>query len=101
MPQAPNTATDGDSLHAYISLPDMEDHPRCPLRLVRGNTKSNGSYKLHYITPDLIAIGCSKLADPNNYTPIETGWDYNNIDFAETKECWHCAKHTHEYHSNG
>jgi hypothetical protein len=46
-------------------LPDINDHPGGPLRVVRGTTRTNGAFKLHYVLPNLCTIGFGKIAHPD------------------------------------
>ena len=68
--------TQDETLTAYLATPEMEDHHRGAFTLIRGNTKTGGFYKLHYITPNYTTVGCSKVAHTARYTPIETAEDY-------------------------
>ena len=54
--------------------------------MVRGNSKLKGTYKLHYTMPNMITIGCNRVAHANRYAPVDTAWDYSLLDFGTTED---------------
>jgi hypothetical protein len=73
-------------------LPDIISHPRGPLSVYRGTTRTNGTFRLHYVLPNLCTIGCGKFAFPAKYMHIESKLDYSVLQ--DTQECGLCGKHS-------
>jgi hypothetical protein len=73
-------------------LPDIYDHPRGPLSVVRGTTRTSSTFRLHYVLPNLCTIGCGKFAFPTKYLNIETQLDYSVLQ--DTQECGLCGRHS-------
>ena len=59
--------------------------------MAQGTKRSNGYYRLHFVTPDLRTIGCKKIAHPSNYIWVDEALDYAIL--RDTKECHWCGKH--------
>ena len=78
---------------AYPAIPDISDHPKGPLTPMVGTTQAGErTYKLHYATPNLISIGCSRLLDPQKYSQIRDGLECALQ--LTTTECSFCSKHS-------
>jgi hypothetical protein len=71
-------------------LPDIYAHPKGPLSVVRGTTRTNGTFRLHYVLPNLCTIGCGKFAFPAKYLKIDTQLDYSVLQ--DTQECGLCGR---------
>ena len=72
-------------------LPDINNHPRGPLSVRRGTTRTGGTFRLHYVLPNLCTIGCRKIAYPAKYMIISSQLDYSVLQ--DTQECGLCGKH--------
>ena len=91
--EALESLDEGEPRKAYLAIPDINDHPKGPLTPMVGTTRAgDGTYKLHYATPNLISIGCSRLLDPHKYSPIREGLEYALLQ--TTIECCFCSKHS-------
>ena len=84
--------TESELREALETLPDTDQHPLGPLRVAQGTKRSNGYYRLHFVTPDLRTIGCKKIAHPANYVWVDDALDYAIL--RDTKECHWCGKHS-------
>ena len=79
-----------DAATAMTAMPDIDDHPLGPLAVARGNAKTKGTYRIHYVMPNLRTVGCNKLASPAKYTWITTARDYAELE--DIQECHWCGQ---------
>ena len=84
---SPETLEDDDPM----ALPDIWQHPKGPLRVLRGHNKTMGLYRWHYATATNRTIGCNILMRPDRCTPIDTTLDYMQL-LTNSQECDKCGK---------
>ena len=89
-PLSPMTSSDDDN---NTQLPDIDQHPKGPLRVLRGNNKTQGLYRWHYATATNKTIGCNITLRPDKYVAIDTTLDYINL-INNSQECTHCGRHS-------
>ena len=72
-------------------LPVINTHPMGPLRVLRGNNKTQGLYRWHYATATNQTVGCNIALRPDKCTPIDTTLDYIHL-LSNSRECAACGR---------
>jgi hypothetical protein len=88
-----------DDFYTGPQLPDIYSHAEGPLTVVRSKKRikdkqqphGRGHFKIHFLKPDRVTIGCNKTLQPRNYSEISNQLDYMTA--TDTEECKHCRTH--------
>ena len=75
------------------NLPDIYKHPKGPLRVLRGNNKTQGTYRWHYASADNKTIGCNITLRPDRCIAIDSTLDYIHL-LTNSRECAACGRHS-------
>ena len=90
--ESPSTPSSDDD-DGNNNLPDIYKHPKGPLRVLRGNNKTQGTYRWHYASADNKTIGCNITLRPDRCIAIDSTLDYIHL-LTNSRECAACGRHS-------